>query len=432
MFRRLMALIPALAVLLMAGIGTVQATHLAAPAFSARWQAGDQTGAVSAGRLNVRSGPGITNAVLGQLRQGDRVEIIDSRNGWLQITYPASTTGAAWVSGAYVQIDGQALPSALATRTPATTAQPNGGTLVFQTVNGGDIYVINADGSGLRKLTSGFEPALSPDGTQVAFTRFSVPMGLYLINSDGSNERLVFGAVRARSPSWTPDGSAVVVEYSPRSEDCRWYRGNCLTEGAWNAISGGEECIGETCYNSLRRFTRNFTNLARVDLAGGGKSDLAAADTAVAPVQHPSSDAVLYLDREGLYTTSATGSAGPGLLIHQPNLVGPGVYSPDGKAIFGMLKTGDRWDIVRWNADGSNPVALTGQPAGASRLVNNVAPAVSPNGREVAFLTDRNGPWELYRMNADGSNQRPFAPQALAGIDFSYDFNADRTVNWGK
>jgi len=152
----------------------------------------------------------------------------------------------------------------------------------------------------------------------------------------------------------------------------------------------------------------------------------------VAPAHHPSSDTVLFLDREGLSTTSAAGNAGPGLVIHQPNLVGPGVYSPDGAAIYGMLKTGDRWDIMRWNADGSNPVALTSQPAGSSKLVNNVAPAVSPNGREVAFLTDRSGQWELYRMNADGSNQRPFAPQVLAGIDLRYDFNADRTVNWGK
>jgi Tol biopolymer transport system component len=57
---------------------------------------------------------------------------------------------------------------------------------------------------------------------------------------------------------------------------------------------------------------------------------------------------------------------------------------------------------------------------------------VSPDGRQVVFLTDRNGKWEMYVMNSDGSNQRPFAPQALAGITFVYDSNAERMVDWGK
>jgi hypothetical protein len=38
------------------------------------------------------------------------------------------------------------------------------GTIVFQTVSGGSIYAVDADGSNLRYLTTGMDPALSPDG----------------------------------------------------------------------------------------------------------------------------------------------------------------------------------------------------------------------------------------------------------------------------
>ena len=35
-------------------------------------------------------------------------------------------------------------------------------------------------------------------------------------------------------------------------------------------------------------------------------------------------------------------------------------------------------------------------------------------------------------MNADGSDQRPFAPDALAGVDFRYDFVTERMIDWGS
>jgi hypothetical protein len=41
------------------------------------------------------------------------------------------------------------------------------GALVFQTQSGGGIYVISADGVGLRYLTHGIDPQLSPDGSQL-------------------------------------------------------------------------------------------------------------------------------------------------------------------------------------------------------------------------------------------------------------------------
>jgi Tol biopolymer transport system component len=56
------------------------------------------------------------------------------------------------------------------------------------------VYVINEDGTGLRRLTSapagGFSPSWSADGRRIAFRAEAEGRGrLYLIDADGSNER---------------------------------------------------------------------------------------------------------------------------------------------------------------------------------------------------------------------------------------------------
>jgi Tol biopolymer transport system component len=57
----------------------------------------------------------------------------------------------------------------------------------------GDMYVMNADGTGLTQLTDGLDaarPAWSPDGTRIVFVR-DQGSSLVVMNADGSGSHEV-------------------------------------------------------------------------------------------------------------------------------------------------------------------------------------------------------------------------------------------------
>ncbi|WP_251272016.1 N-acetylmuramoyl-L-alanine amidase [Domibacillus indicus] len=58
-----------------------------------------QTGSITGDRVNVRESPSLSASVLGQVHTGDRVSILSSQNGWVQISYGSQK---AWVSGQFV------------------------------------------------------------------------------------------------------------------------------------------------------------------------------------------------------------------------------------------------------------------------------------------------------------------------------------------
>lgn len=93
---------------------------------------------------------------------------------------------------------------------------PSGMEIVF--VRNGDVYVMNADGSDQRQLTSGpgldERPKIAPDGSYVLFTHRSAlhePRHLFTVHLTGGEPRqLTSGSAEDSEPSFAPEGRTIV------------------------------------------------------------------------------------------------------------------------------------------------------------------------------------------------------------------------------
>ena len=81
-----------------------------------------------------------------------------------------------------------------------------------------DIYVMRADGSGVRRMTrkGGGEPAWSPDGRRIAYSRTlsgSFGASIWVVGARGGTERrLTRGGEAQWEPTWSPDGRRIAFE----------------------------------------------------------------------------------------------------------------------------------------------------------------------------------------------------------------------------
>lgn len=94
---------------------------------------------------------------------------------------------------------------------------PDGSKVAFTMSRDGnpEIYVVNADGSGLRRLTrdpsTEASPTWSPDGSRIAFVsdRHGTPQ-IFVMDADGGNvERLTRQGNYNQTPAWSPRGDEI-------------------------------------------------------------------------------------------------------------------------------------------------------------------------------------------------------------------------------
>jgi TolB protein len=111
----------------------------------------------------------------------------------------------------------------LLTHGSSASWSPNGKQLVFHDVPGlspadSDVFVVNADGSGRTNLTNnpGFDTDAdwSPDGRKILFTSDrDGGINIYVMNADGSDvTRLTFDGPLGENagPDWSPNGKRIV------------------------------------------------------------------------------------------------------------------------------------------------------------------------------------------------------------------------------
>ena len=437
--------------------------------------------AMTGSRLNVRSGPGTTFSIIAKALPREIFVALgrNSDSTWVQLEVADVDGGIGWVSANFVvvsepltslpvltEVNESATPVSPAAApvpanpqpTPAATkadaetptaaapaastaaVQRTGSTglsgkMVIQSSWGGTFYVYNLATGDVRPLAGGMDPAISPDGSQVAFSRIGNDNGIYLINIDGSNERKIFGERDGlMSPKWSPDGKWIVFSRNDGFYRCRDLGfGLCLTNQQIINQFNLPNVPGlnvDKMFSDYNKEERPEWMLARIDVNGKEYRDLAVLNSARSPDWNE--NGIVYQSTAGIQLTKDTADADTSKIYFDGYDWDPDWQPGGGRVIF-QSKEGPHWEIWAVNPDGSGLVALT-RPVTTlvDQLPSNVAPTWSPDGKYIAYLSNRGddnnaGAWRVWVMNADGSNQHPL-PLTL---DIQYSYNSEQMISWG-
>lgn len=329
-----------------------------------------------------------------------------------------------------VRVQGDAVtaspPQPTATRrpdpliTPTPLGQGISGKLVFVDAAGGNIYTVNGDGSNLQRVTFGLDPVWNHAASQIAFARQGPVAGIYVIDADGKNERLLYQTLEPRAPAWSSDDSEFVFQY----------------QGATKG--GGMRCFGSRCFELP---TSTEWKLGAVNVSDGAYHDVRSSGNAFTPTLKPDGT-IAYNDTQiGLMTTTSRGEPSANPFIgdlritsdsYNPLRIMSPQFSPDGKSIVYMVMQPPTWQIALANSDGSQQHLLMRDVTLAFYHPSNVAPQWSPDSSQILFLSNRNGKWEFFVMNPDGTNAQQVLKNVTDVIELRYDYQAGRMMSWSQ
>jgi hypothetical protein len=282
---------------------------------------------------------------------------------------------------------------ALVSSAGATTSGTNGRIAYASGRSGNsELYSANSDGSAERRLTWTYdteqEPAWSPDGTKIAYSRAPAGGGrwrIWVMNADGSDQKQLtptpdYFSADEIQPQWSPDGTQIA--FASTQID---------TYNVWVINADG---------SGLRRVTTFLSNN---------------------PTWSPDGHQIAYVGANAIGVVNADGS-NPHAITGPGGWAGAPSWSPDGSRIV-FYRNDDRGypgELYLANTDGSNETQLT---TGGS---NNAAPSWSPDGTQIVFQRSLHSPdpWHLWTIGADGSN-----PQQLRTTeDYGPDWGTSQVV----
>lgn len=247
------------------------------------------------------------------------------------------------------------------------------GTIAFYSDMAGnpDIYVIQADGTGLTQLTDNVafddSPDLSPDGTRVVFLSArndpdpqfpNFKYDIYMVNIDGSGLTQLTATDEAEDhPSWSADGTRILFDAD--------YDNDGYFEIYTMRVDGRD----------LIRLTEGQHNDQFGEWAPDGQTIAFASD------------------RNGNWDIYLMGSDGSDqrALTDQANWEVFPTWSPDGEwiAYVGLVPGSGNTDVYVMNASGSDPVQVTND-AGFDEN-----PTFSPDGGWIAYQSQSGGDFEI-------------------------------------